>query len=122
MASRGIRQLKYVRMFFCDWGGSSAGVREALKSEKLASFVQNNQHIRFEFFLRRNHHPYVSSVFQNGYVKEQPLRSMEPAEVLEWLTKVNSEFGRRPISHSGKKNLTEEAASIQGPWRHDLWN
>ena len=70
MACRGVHQLKYVKMFFCDWGGSSAGVREALKSEQLVSFVKQNPHLRFQFYMKRNHHPYMESVYLNGYVKE----------------------------------------------------
>ena len=62
--------------------------------------------------MKRNHHPYLESVYLNGYVKEQSLRNMGPDDVVEWLEKVNKEFGRRPVSHRGRKNLTEEKVSI----------
>jgi hypothetical protein len=33
MVSRGVNQLKNIRLYFCDFGGSSLGVRDLLKSE-----------------------------------------------------------------------------------------
>ena len=36
MVSRGVKQLKNIRLYFCDYGGSSVGVREAIKSADLA--------------------------------------------------------------------------------------
>ena len=47
---------------------------------------------------------------------------MGPDDVVDWLEKVNMEFGRRPVSHRGKKNLTEEKVSIQGGWKNNMWN
>ena len=36
MVSRGVPQLKNLRISFCDFGGSSNGVRKALKSAEMA--------------------------------------------------------------------------------------
>ena len=47
---------------------------------------------------------------------------MKPEEVMGWLEKVNQEFGRRPIKHNGRKNMTEEKVSIQGGWKKNMWN
>lgn len=70
MVSRGINQLKSVRLYFCDFGGSSLGVRDLLKSEEFVKFVQSNEHLKVEVYMRRNHHPYMSSTYVNGYVKD----------------------------------------------------
>lgn len=77
MVSRGVPQLKNIRLYFCDFGGSSLGVRNFLKSQHLADFLNKNEHINLEIYMRRNHHPYMSSTYINGYVKDQPLRSFE---------------------------------------------
>ncbi len=83
MVSRGVHQLKNMRLYFCDFGGSSLGVRDFLKSPKLVDFVSRNEHLNLEIYLRRGHHPYVSSTYVNGYVKDQPLRGMEEDHVLQ---------------------------------------
>ena len=40
MVSRGVPQLKNIRLYFCDFGGSSLGVREALQSPKVAQYLE----------------------------------------------------------------------------------
>lgn len=57
------------------------GVREFLRSEELANFISKNEHLNLEVYMRRGHHPYMSSTYVNGYVKDQPLRNMEIDQV-----------------------------------------
>lgn len=108
-------------MYFCDFGGSSQGVRQALKESPFAAFMKENPHVRLELYMRRNHHPYMSSTYINGYNKEQSLRNMNSAEVVEWLAKVNKEYGRRALRHNSAKVQTERK-SIQGEWNETMWN
>ena len=121
MVSRGVPQLKNIRLYFCDFGGSSQGVRTALKSPEMVKFFEENPNLKFEINLKRNYHPYISSTYINGYVKDQPLRSLEGEEVIEWFKKVNNEYGRRAIKHNSVK-VTTETQSIQGMWHETLWN
>ena len=74
MSVRGVRQLKRLQLYFCDWGGSSEGVRDALLSEDLVDFVKKNAHLEMEATMRRNKHPYVSATYINGFVRDFPLR------------------------------------------------
>ena len=70
MVSRGVPQLKNIRLYLCDFGGSSLGVRQALQTQKMADFFGKNKHLNLEVYMRRNHHPYMSSTYINGYVKD----------------------------------------------------
>lgn len=83
MSNRGVRQLRKLSVFFCDWGASSNGVRELLGSTQLKEFHQNNPHVDLEFIIKRNHHPFVSSTFINGYIKDIPLRSLDTGDIME---------------------------------------
>lgn len=121
MVSKGVPQLKSIRLYFCDFGGSSLGVRQALKETHLVSFMKENPHLKLELYMRRNHHPYMSSTYINGYNKEQSLRNFTQTEVVEWLKKVNNEYGRRPLRHNSAKVQTERH-SIQGVWNDTMWN
>ena len=114
--------MKNLRLYFCDYGGSSLGVREALKSPQLAAFMQKNEHVELEVSMKRNHHPYLASTFINGYIKEQSLRNMTAEEILDWFNKVNSEFGKRPMKHRGKERLNAGKQSVQGLWHETMWN
>jgi len=76
MCTRGVFQLRKLSLYFCDFGGSSEGVRNALVSSKLKEFMNENPQIDFNFILKRNHHPFVTGAFINGYLKDIPLRSV----------------------------------------------
>ena len=39
MVSRGTHQLKNLKFYFCDMGGSSKGLRQTLKSDDFADYV-----------------------------------------------------------------------------------
>jgi large subunit ribosomal protein L43 len=82
MCTRGVFQLRKLSLYFCDFGGSSAGVREALVSPSLKSFMDDNQHIQFNFIIKRNYHPFVTGAYINGYLKDIPLRSLPSQEIL----------------------------------------
>lgn len=120
MVSRGVHQLKHIRLYFCDFGGSSVGVRDLLKSEELAKFIEKNEHLKLQIYLKRGHHPYMSSTYINGYVKDQPLRNMEGEEVLDHFDKFNNALGRSALQHNSNKVMTSKP-SIQGEWRDNLW-
>ena len=103
MVSRGVNQLKYIRLYFCDFGGSSLGVRDFLKSEQVTNFVNNNPHLQLDIYMKRGHHPSMQSVYINGYIKDQPLRNMDEIAVEHEFKKFNDAFGRRALGHNMKK-------------------
>jgi len=121
MVSRGINQLKNIRLYFCDFGGSSTGVRDFLKSNELANFVTKNEHLNIEVFLKRGNHPYMSSTYINGYVKDQPLRNMEEVEVMDEFVKFNNALGRKALLHNSIK-VVGAKKSIQGVWHDNMWS
>ena len=76
MVSRGTHQLKNLKLFFCDIGGSSMGIRQTLKSSEFAEFIEKNDHLTLDVYLKRGNHPYMTSTYINGYVKDTPLRNV----------------------------------------------
>lgn len=71
--------------------------------------------------MRRNHHPYVSSTYINGYIKDQPLRQMNDGEVLKEFIKFNNTMGRKSLDHNSHKVVTSRK-SIQGQWDSNTWD
>ena len=84
--------------------------------------MEKNKHIELEISLKRNFHPYLASTYINGYIKEQSLKNMQAEEIIEWISKVNKEFGKRPMKHRGKQRLTKGKESVQGVWQETMWN
>lgn len=67
MCSRGVFQLQKLQLFFCDFGGSSAGVRELITSQKFKDFFAQNPQIKLDLICKRNHHPHIKGTYINGY-------------------------------------------------------
>ena len=99
MSVRGIRQLKSIRLYFCDFGGSSKGTRELLKSDSIVDFMKKSK-LDLHIAMRRGRHPYISSTYINGYVKDQSLRNYTQDEVLEEFDKMYSGMGRKSLKHA----------------------
>lgn len=120
MCSRGVFQLRNVKLQFCDWGGSSQGVRELLNTNTLDEFLDKNPSIKFEAYIRTGSHPAFFTEYINGWSCSIPLRNNSAEEVMKVLNQARTRFGQRSISHSGAKVISSNK-SIQGPWRADFW-
>ena len=68
--------------------------------------------------MRRGQHPYFSSTYINGYVKDIPLRNKTHEETINHLLQTNSDWGHKAIKHSQNKILGG-SRSIQGEWKND---
>ena len=121
MCTRGVFQLRKLSLYFCDFGGSSQGVREALTSEGLKSFMTTNPHIEYNFIVKRNHHPFVTGAYLNGYLKDIPLRSIPETDVIEVFQSLRNQLGRKPYEASGPR-VYHPIKSIQGKWMPNMFN
>ena len=121
MCSRGVFQLKKLTVFFCDFGGSSAGVREALCSDKLNEFIQTNPQIELQFICKRNHHPHIASSYINGYKKDVPLRNLAQEEVIDSLYGLRNQLGRKAFKVNGTRVMNSKQ-SIQGKWESNMFH
>ena len=109
-----------MKLQYCDWGGSSKGVRELLSKNELDVFLQQNPSINFAAYIRTGSHPCFHTEYINGWHCSIPLRNLQPEEVMEMLLKARNQFGQRAIPHSGPKVISGNP-SIQGIWKPDMW-
>ncbi|KRX01486.1 Thioredoxin-like fold [Pseudocohnilembus persalinus] len=83
--------------------------------------MTENPQIEFEFYKRRNHHPYISSTYINGYVKDFPLLNLSEDDIIEALNRVKNQSGRKFLPHKGQR-VYGTKKSVQGMWNENLWN
>ncbi|KAL4476446.1 hypothetical protein ABPG74_010179 [Tetrahymena malaccensis] len=121
MCSRGVFQLRKIQLQFCDFGGSSKGVRDFLNSDTVKEFMVKNPQIQFEFIMRRNKHPFLSAQYINGFVKDVSLKNYGGEEILDEFNRVRQSFGRKSLPFAGKKLYTSKP-SIQGKWTPLTWS
>ena len=120
MCSRGVYQLRNVKLQFCDWGGSSTGVRDLLAKKDLDGFLEQNPSINFMALIRTGAHPCFHTEYINGWKCSIPLRNLTAEEILQMLLKARNQFGQKAIPHSGNKVISANR-SIQGTWKPDMW-
>lgn len=121
MCNRGVFQLRLIKLQYCDWGGSSRGIRDLFKTELVEEFLDKNPHLVFEAYMKRGPHPYVYTQYINGWNRTISLRNLKPEEILQILERVRSQTGHSAWKHAGEKVISTNK-SIQGPWRPNMWN
>jgi large subunit ribosomal protein L43 len=120
MAVRGIFQLRNIKLQFCDFGGSSQGVRTLLKTNAIEEFLDRNPHIKLEAYQVRGHHPYIRTEYINGWCRTVSLRNLNDGEILKALEDARSQIGHKAWKHAGAK-VYSVRPSIQGRWQPNMW-
>jgi large subunit ribosomal protein L43 len=120
MCSRGVYQLRNVKLQYCDWGGSSKGVRDLLTGRELDDFLEKNATISFAAYVRTGSHPCFYTEYISGWSRTIPLANLTSQEILEMLVRARGQFGHAAISQTGPKVITTNP-SIQGKWKPNMW-
>lgn len=81
---------------YCDMGGSSNGQREFIKG-RLVEFARKNPQFEIIVQPRPFHHPHIRAYYDNGFTKEQCVRSFSPVEIMEYLEEFKESAGIAPI-------------------------
>eukprot|EP01102_Stenamoeba_stenopodia_P004613 TRINITY_DN14919_c0_g1_i1.p1 TRINITY_DN14919_c0_g1~~TRINITY_DN14919_c0_g1_i1.p1 ORF type:complete len:129 (+),score=29.01 TRINITY_DN14919_c0_g1_i1:116-502(+) len=118
----GVRQLRKITIRYCDWGGSSARVREFINSE-LPNLQKLEPNVEISTAVTRNKHPILIAEYEKGrrlpdgteLPRVLELRQAENAEeIWERINFARFSVGMksRPIT----KVKQTQTPSIQGEW------
>lgn len=117
MATRGVFQLRRLRLYYCEIGGSSRAMREYLGNGKLVEWATERPHIQIEVLRRNGNHPYIGADYlSNG--KTQHQISVKNAESWEKVEDVMNQLANRSGRKIKKitKDVITQTPSIQGVW------
>ena len=116
MATRGIQQLRKLRIRYCEVGGSSATVRDYLKnSPHLINFATENPHVDIIVKSRNGHHPYIQGEYVTGQSKQICVKNTTEKRILEVMGMLRNTSGRK-IQQLGGLAVRGDCASVQGVW------
>ena len=114
MATRGIKQLTKLKVFFCEHGGSSSSVRDYISRGNIIQFAQQNPTVEVIAQLRNGKHPYILAEYLTGSSKQVCVKN-EPIERINSVVEMLNNSSGRKITKITKPVRTQ-TPSVQGVW------
>ncbi|CAL9727594.1 large ribosomal subunit protein mL43 [Monosporozyma unispora] len=103
---------------YCNWGGSSQGIRDFLVSERLNGIASRHKQIEFEV-IKKSGHPVITGFYNNGRNKPICVRNMDPIEInkkLEILMNSSGDILRRWTKNDNVRSLNKSVRGIWSPF------
>ncbi|CAH1452203.1 unnamed protein product [Lactuca virosa] len=94
MSQRGVWQLQKLTVSYCNWGGSSRGIRAFMESH-LQAFKENNPQLEVVTELNRGQHPFLKGSYKNKNERVVSVMNMTPEDVLLCATRLRNSLGRK---------------------------
>ncbi|CAN7128733.1 unnamed protein product [Brassica rapa subsp. narinosa] len=113
MALRGVWQLQKLVVSYCNWGGSSRGIRAFMESE-LPALIEKNPQLEVATELSRGQHPYLKGIYRNRNERVVCVKNMDPEQVLLNATRLRNSLGRKVVKLR-TRHVTKHP-SVQGTW------
>lgn len=131
-----ILQCKRLDFHYCDWHGSSRGMkydtgatdlfkndadplsRSQFLQTHLSAFAKQNPGIEVAVSPRPGHHPVIRGHYMNGREKAICVRNMRPHEILEKTTLLRNASGEKlkKSNRAGRDMVKSVNESVRGIW------
>nr|GMC57279.1 54S ribosomal protein L51, mitochondrial-like [Ipomoea batatas] len=117
MALRGVWQLQKLVVSYCDWGGSSMGLRVFMESH-LPALKEVNPHLEVVTELNRGQHPFLKGLYKNKNERVVSVKNLAPDGILSQATRLRNSLGRKVVKL--RTIHVTKHPSVQGTWSTEL--
>ena len=115
MATRGVKQLARLQVFYCEHGGSSSGIREYISSKRIIDFAASNPKINIEVKVRNGKHPFIKGGYITGFDKQICVKNLDIPSIQKFVYMLKNSSGRK-IKNLSNKPVKTDTPSVQGVW------
>jgi large subunit ribosomal protein L43 len=118
MATRGVFQLTKLYVHYCEHGGSSAMLRNYMKTGGLSKWAVEHPHVEILVKPRNNHHPFLQADYKTGpagNIHQVCVKNAPNFQEIEKVCDMLHNRSGRKMTKITKQVLTD-TPSIQGVW------
>lgn len=108
-----VRPCHRVTVNYCNWGGSSNGLRTMLKSGELNSLATKNSAVYFDV-VKRSGHPSFTFHYNNDVVKDISIANLSTKEIVEKFEEYSQRAGGELFKMNQKVVSIND--SVRGIW------
>lgn len=102
-----------IKINYCNWGGSSKGIRELLKAGEINQLGSTKKSIFFEI-LKRQGHPTIEFHYNNATIKDIAIKNLSRGDILKKIDEYSQSSGADLFKWNHKVLSTNE--SVRGIW------
>ncbi|CAI5757130.1 unnamed protein product [Candida verbasci] len=102
-----------ITLQYCNWGGSSQGLRDLLTNGKLNQFALNNLQTIFEIKQQRGH-PLLICNYNNNTQHEVEIKNLSDSEIIKKLDEYIQRSGNERFKYNHK--VMSDNDSVRGIW------
>lgn len=114
MATRGVMQLTKLQLVYCEYGGSSAAMRDYISSGKIIEWARNHSHVHVSVNVQNGKHPLVRGEYRTGFPKQISVKNESTHRIETAMDMLHNSSGRKMTSL--KKPVITATPSVQGVW------
>lgn len=107
-------QLTKLRLAYCEYGGSSAAIRDYISSGSIIDWARSHPHVHVKVEIRNGKHPLVEGEYRSGYPKQVSVGNESKLRIQNVMDMLYNSSGRK--MKQLKKPVITATPSVQGVW------
>lgn len=98
---------------YCNWGGSSKGIREMMSTGKLNDIAKKNSNIFIEI-IKKSGHPTINFHYNNDKINSVDIKNLMPKQIIDKINEYSQRSGNDLFKYN--RRIVSNNESVRGIW------